>query len=205
MTETASKTPARRRSTTPALPTEPVRAVANILIDLDADRAARLEALPEPPKIRLNGNLHDLPLEVPLDVFSPLKTLDFDLPLLVKTAMDAVTGETGDTQREATDLVINLLVANPNLPRDLLDAIEDMGRRFLGDVAFDDLLAFRPSKEDLGVLVKGLFVNYGVSLPEASSPSESSEGDGTTSKPTSSTTTESTSGGSGDSPSSLAS
>jgi hypothetical protein len=174
-----------------------VSAIDDVLIDLDAGRAARLEAQPRCPKVRLNGNVHNLPLEVPLDVFSPLKNLDVDFPLLVRTAVDAVKGQTGDAQAAATSLVIDLLVANPGLPKDMLDAFEQMGRRFLGDAAFEDLMAFRPSKEDLGLLVKGLFTNYGVSLGELSASSETSEDAGTTSKPTSSTTTTSTSEGSG--------
>lgn len=173
------------------------------LFDLTAERAARTEAK-TPEVIRIGDTVVTLPIELPLDVFAPLKNLDVDLALLMRQALN-MASEGGDEQAAATSLVIDLLVSNPNLPRDLIDAIEEVGRRLLGEEGIAALVAFRPAKEDLAVLAKGLFAHYGVGLGEASASSDSSADAGTTSKPTSSGGTGSTPEASSASPASPAS
>lgn len=156
------------------------------LIDLDAHRSARRETTTGLP-LRLGGQTYVLAPEVPLDVFEPLLAVDVDMALLVRQAMSIANGSNNaQQQRDATALIVDLLVANPNLPRDVISAIVKVAQRMLGEEAYAALVAFRPSKEDAGVLAKALFAHYGVSLGEASAPSEQSEGAGTTSKQTSS-------------------
>jgi hypothetical protein len=161
-------------------------------------RVARQET--KVPEVIVIGDTKvSLPVELPIDVFGPLKNLDVDLALLMRQAITSATGN-GDQAKEAQSLVIDLLVANPNLPRDLIDAIAESATRLLGQEGYDALVAFRPSREDLGVLAKTLLGHYGVSLGEALGSSDSSTNDGTTSKPTSNGGTESTPEGSSETP-----
>lgn len=165
------------------------------VIDLDAARAVRLEARGKPTPVRIGGEtIAELPVELPLDVFSPIKALDLDIALLLRQAMDIAKadGDTGQAQA-ATSLVIDLLVSRPTLPVELIDAVTEMGRRLLDSEQYPEgyakFIAARPSREDIAEFAKGVFRRYGVGLGEALQSSDSSKNDGGTSKPTSLTTT----------------
>jgi hypothetical protein len=78
----------------------------------------------------------------------------------------------------------------------------------VGEEGYQGLASAQLSVPDISTLAKKTFAFYGLSLGEALPPSDSSEGNGTTSLPTGSTTTGSTSEGSGsaqETPGSLAS
>lgn len=163
-------------------------------IDLDAERksrAAQREATGQEFPIRLGGQvIATLSAELPLDVFSPLRVFDQELALLMRSAVDAARAQQSTDRWDATDMVISLLASNPALPVKVLDVIGEVARGLFGDEGYDALLAARLTKEDVAVLAKGVFRWYGVTLGEASEPSGSPEGSGTTSTPTSSTTTD---------------
>jgi hypothetical protein len=173
------------------------------VIDLDRERAQRREARGKPMPVRFGGQqIAELPVELPLDVFEPLKALDVDIALLIRQALDIqqANGE-GEQAAAATSLVIDLLVTRPSLPHDVVEAVIEMGKRLLNSEdypdGFDKFLAQRPSREDVATFAKGVFRRYGVGLGEALPSSASSANGETTSKPTSPTTIKSTSGGSG--------
>ncbi len=164
------------------------------ILDLDRERAIRREAGRKPTPLRIGGTeVATLPAELPLDVFAPVKRLNLDFALLFRQALDMTKADSdAQSQRAATDLIVDLLVGNPNLPTDLLAAIHDMGVALMGEEGLAGFLAARPSSDDVGALVKGLFRLYGLSLGEASASLASQESDGTTSTPTSSASTGST-------------
>lgn len=165
-------------------------------IDLDAERksrAAQREATGQELPIRLGGKvIATLPAELPLSVFSPLRVFDQELAMLMRSAVDAARAQQSSDRWDATDMVISLLASNPALPTRVLDVIGEVAKGLFGEDGYAALLAERLTKEDVAVLAKGVFRWYGVTLGEASAPSESSEGSGTTLTPTSSTTTAST-------------
>lgn len=174
------------------------------VLDLDAERSARAaeregkaKALP----IRFGGeNIAVLPVEMPVDVLSPLRSLDGDLTLILRQAMQASRGGANE-KFEATELVIDVLASNPALPVTALDTLTKVAKGLLTEEGFERLMAQRPSAQDFAALVKGVFRFYGLSLGEASPSSDSPPDDsGETSPGTSSTTSDSTPEGSGTTP-----
>jgi hypothetical protein len=161
-------------------------------LDLDADRqsrAAAREGRGQGLPVRVGGEtIAVLPAELPLDVLSPLREIDEDLALMLRSVMQATQG-TGQTATEATNLVIDLLVANPHLPTKVLDTAVQISKNLLTDAGYERFMAARPSREDIAFVAKGVFRFYGLSLGEASASSDSSGDGGGTSKPTSPTTT----------------
>lgn len=170
------------------------------LLDLDAHRAARREARGRTPRLRIGGNVYDLPVEFPLDVLAPLLDVNLDLGLIAKVLLDAMDGDDPEGQREAIGLVLDLLITNPTLPTEAIEAAQNIARNLLGDDAYAALIDSRPSREDLSALVRGLIRLYGVSLGESSPSTDSSSSGGETSNETSSSTTESTPETSGEAP-----
>jgi hypothetical protein len=164
------------------------------VLDLDAERAARREAAAKPVRLRLGGRTFDLPAELPIDVLQPLENLDIDLAMLIRQAVTLAQGQSDPAA--ATALVVDLLVANPNLPKSLIDAVRQMGQRLLGEEAYAALVASRPSYHDVAAVAKYLFKSYGVSLGNASGSNGSSETAGATSPVTSNGSTDSTPGSS---------
>jgi hypothetical protein len=162
------------------------------VIDLDAARAARREAQTRQPRVRLNGVDYPLPVEFPIDVLTPLLGVGLDLGLVARLAADAVNADDPQAQRNAIGLVLDILVATPELPIQAIDAAQAITRNLLGQDGYDALVAMRPSREDLTILIGGVFRLYGVSLGEASPSADSSTSGGATSNETSSDTTEST-------------
>jgi hypothetical protein len=170
------------------------------IFDLAKQRTVRREATgAKPIRLKFAETVHTLPDELPLDVFGPLEDINVDVALLIRLALDAREGREGAT-KDATNIVIDMLVTNPALPREVLAAIREMAIRLLGQACYDDLIASRPSREDLGGIATFLFERYGVNLPEASEPSGSSDDDGTTPRPTSPESTDGTSEVSGPTP-----
>lgn len=171
------------------------------VIDLDAERNARAaaregrgEALP----IRFGGAVvATLPVELPIDVFAPVRTLDESLTMVLRSAMQAFKAETQERRVDQTEMVIDLLAANPDMPVAVLDAIKQIAVNLLAQSGYDALMAARPTGQDIAALLKGVFRFYGVSLGEALPPSGSSTNDGETSNTTSGSTSDSTSEESG--------
>lgn len=165
-------------------------------IDLNAARAARAakrEAGGKPVTVVDGDRVYELPAELPGDVLTPLLDGDLDLAWLLRSAFDAYRTAT-DTQQQQKlgDLLVAELVANPNLPVDVLKAIRAALQRLFGDEQWGQFWADHPSLPDLVELIKGLVREYGVGLGEASSSSTPSSPGGATSKPTSSGSTVST-------------
>ena len=158
-------------------------------LDLDAAREARQrEGRGIPPSLKFDGVSYELPVELPVDVFEPLADLNVDVSLLVRMALDAYNGaqDAGESANLALlDTLIDLVVANPKLPTELVDAVKTGARRLLGDDCYEALVAWRPTVGDLAAIAKHLGRQYGVGLGEASPSSDSSGDTETTSKPTS--------------------
>lgn len=161
------------------------------VLDLDAARDARAQARAEhtgPVELRFGGEvIAELPAELPVEVLEPLMSVDLDLAALAREALDAMNSSDADAQSKAVELVIDLIVANPRLPQDLIRAGQEMGRRLLTEDGYARFVARRPSLQDVNELAKQLVKRYarlGESL-RSSTPAA----DGTTSKPISPTTT----------------
>lgn len=169
------------------------------VLDLDAGRAerakaraARNEARGDTLPIRLGGKVvATLPAEFAIDVLTPLTELDVDLAFVIKAVTQAAGAVERDEQVAGMNLLVNVLAANPALPSGILNAVQDIGKRLLGEDGYAALVAWRPSREDIAALAKGILSWYGVSLGEASpSPTSSAASGGETSKPISSASTE---------------
>ncbi len=165
-------------------------------IDLDAER--REVQYPNGIPVRLRGEQFIFPAEVPADALDPLLSGELDLvgllSDLVNTSGSTMTGE-----------VIDLLFKRPSLPGAFLSAVKDIYRILLGDEAFAEFAAVRPSIGDYVRLTKGLVAVYGVDLGKLFGSADSSESDGEMSSPTSTGSTTSTPAESGSGPDSQAS
>jgi hypothetical protein len=174
------------------------------VLDLDAARASRSGTKGQPIPLRLGGEIICvLPAELPVDVLEPLAHLNVDTALIARTVLQAMK-ETDLTQAglNIASMVVDLVIQNPSLPGELLDAVRLMGRRLMGDDGYERFVAQRPSIGDVAAFIKGLGGRYSFRLGE-SKPSSSDSGSGDASTPISSTTTEdSTSPESGSSPAS---
>lgn len=184
---------------------------APALGDLDARRRARAQAR----AARREGQNATLPIvfggetiavldaEFPLDVLEPLQHIDLDIALLLQQALTNARAE--NAAQANLELLIGILAANPNLPRDLIHAVKEIGARLLGEPGYTKFVAARPSPWDVAALISDLLSWYGVSLGESLRSSTSSTPDGRTSNTTSGNTGESTPEASGNVPGSLAS
>ncbi len=175
-------------------------------LDLAADRnrrAAMREGKGQDLPITFGDeHITTLPVELPVDVFAPLRELDGDVTLLLREAMNAYQAE--DQGRAA--LVIDLIASNPRLPLTALDTFRQIAENLLTKDGFARLQEHRPSGQDYAFLVKGVLRFYGLSLGEALPSSESStDSPGGTSPGTSSTTSDSTPVESGQTPAATAS
>ena len=186
----------------------------NIGIDLDAERDRRSqenEARARTVPIKFGGEVvAHVPTELPLDVLAPLRRLDEEVSLLLRTVTTAMSSPEARDRWDATSLVIDILAANPKLPTTLIDVLEDMTSRLLTEDGRKALMAHRPTMPDLVFLGRGLLGLYGLNLgesqPSSDSRTEEAKDAGTTSTPTLPTTTQdSTSEASGDAPESPAS
>jgi hypothetical protein len=154
-------------------------------------RAARQEGRAETLPVILGGvTIATLAAEFPLSVLEPLTEINVDLGFVIKTVMQAAKSGEKEKQEAGLNLIVDVLVVNPDLPASLLAALRDIGRRLLGDEGYAALMAANPSAGDIGALATGLMGWFGLSLGEflGSSTSPSAAG-GETSKPTSPSTT----------------
>jgi hypothetical protein len=164
--------------------------------DLDADRreraaaraaarAGRGETLP----IRFGGQtIAVIGAEFPLDVLEPFADVNLDIALLVRQAIDLAQAESGDQQLSTLDMIVSVLASNPNLPREVLAAGKEAGKRLLSEEGYSGFMGQRPTPWDFAALGRHLLSWWGVNLGELSSSSTPS-GDGRTSNPTSPATT----------------
>lgn len=147
------------------------------VIDLDASRR---EAGAKPVLMRLAGTTYELPPELPLNVFSPLR--GEPLAELVGLLASALDGERL-TDTDWSTLLSKALTNNPRLPLDLVNAIRECARLLFGDDSWDKLLTDGLSVRDIPRLVPELWRRYGVSLGEVSASLSGSGDTGRTSRP----------------------
>lgn len=159
---------------------------------LDLDAARREEEIPEGIEVTQKGESFVLPAELPMDVFDPFFTDEFDLPGLFARVM-----QTSDDDSTFA-ILTKLLFDRPDLPRQSIAAVRESLRILFGDEQWEKFQATRPSMKDIVRLAKGLFRLYGTDLGEAFASADSSGSDGSTSKETSNASTESTPAASGD-------
>lgn len=179
------------------------------VIDLDAERERRTaqnEGQRKAKPIRMGGvDIAVLPVELPIEVIAPLQDLDESITILLRQAMQVQKASTSVEKWDGTELIIDLLAATPSLPLDVVNVIKRSAIVLLTQEGYERLVAQRLSVPDVVYLAKSVFRYYGVTLGEASTPSDLSVGDGATSSTTSSTTSDSTPVPSGGAPTSPAS
>lgn len=181
-----------------------------LVIDLDEERAQRAEkrsVKADRAPIRLGGEVVAyIPTELPMDVLAPLRDLDEEITLLLRSLMTMMNKSREEQERwDATSLIVDILAANPSLPTTIVDVIARMCQALFTEQGFTAFMAKRPTREDMTALAKRLLAFYGFTLGESrpSSPSSGEEGTdgGTTSALTSpATTPESTPEASGEPP-----
>lgn len=173
-------------------------------LDLDQERQVRAAAREGQKKelpIKINGEvIATLPAELPFGVITPLRKIDDTIALVIRQGMTLVSDQEKAAKWEATELVVNMLASNEDLPTKVVEVIEEISVNLLTRDGLDKFMAAKPSVPDLKALALGIFAYYGVSLGEASPSSDSSTGDGGTSPTTSSTNSDSTPEGSGRNP-----
>ncbi|WP_433357826.1 hypothetical protein ACQP25_44500 (plasmid) [Microtetraspora malaysiensis] len=162
------------------------------MLNLDAAKAARTAKKGGGliPIVFGGEEICQVATELPMDALSPLLDLtELDLPMLLRTGMDGL-GKDNDFSQALTDMAdmaINLLFSNRDLPKAIVEAVKEIGRRVLTPEGFDRFFAKKPSVNDVIELVRGLSKVYGVGLGESGASSSGSPA-GTTSTPTSDTT-----------------
>lgn len=175
--------------------------------DLDAKRlerararAARAEARGESLPIVLGGQtIATISAEFPLDVLEPLADINLDIALLFQQAVSAAQGQSDSAAQ--MELIVNILAANPDLPREFIAAVKEIGKRLLGDGGYAAFVAVRPTPWDVAALASTLFTWYGVNLGESPRSTDSvSESVGATSNSISGITNDSTPVASGNGP-----
>jgi hypothetical protein len=156
------------------------------------ERAAAREGRGEPPQLvfdQVGGPLIVLlPVEVPISVFEPLQEINVDIAFFVKQlfAVWQSQQESDEGGRTAAiGMLTDILVANPDLPVQVLNAGRECLKRLIGDEAYDAFIAMKPSVQDVRDLLTYLAEQYGVGLGEASESTDSSQTNGPTSSPTS--------------------
>lgn len=160
-------------------------------IDLFGQRAARREASGGDITVRLSADsVVVLPAELPIDTFAPFLEINLDLAVFLRKVFDAY--QAGDKGADLASALVDVLIVNPDLPREVLGAVQSGAEALFGVDGYAALVTFRPSPQDIGVLVGALLQKYGVTLGEALGPRESSESAGPTSSPTSDGSTDST-------------
>jgi hypothetical protein len=165
-------------------------------LDLDQERqvrAATREGKKAELPIRIGGEvIATLPAELPFGVITPLRKIDDTIALVIREGMRLVSDQAAAAKWQSTELVVNILASNENLPTKVVEVIEEISTNLLTREGMDRFMAANPSMQDIKALALGIFAYYGVSLGEASPSSDSSTGDGGTSPTTSSTNSDST-------------
>ena len=162
----------------------------SFVIDMDASRRERQQ--PEGLPVINCGEEFLLPAELPLDVFDPFLTEEFDLAGLIRDCIERYK-EVGAT-RGVEGVVVDTLFLRPDLPLTVINAVfRAFEILFGGPEEYARFKSTRPSLPDYAALFKGLYRAYGVGLGEAFASLGSSGDGGETQKQTSNGSTESTS------------
>ena len=131
------------------------------------------------------GDVHIATLgpELPLTVLEPLRQIDEEIALLFSKVLSARRL----SQAEVADMVMDFLIAYPDLPSKAVKIIGDIGVNLFGQDGWDALMGLHPSLQDGLTLLSGITEWYGVDLGESSGSDDSSTdpAGGTTSTPTS--------------------
>lgn len=144
---------------------------------LDLDAARRETEAPDGIEVVLGGQNFLLPAELPVDVFDPFFTDEFDLGGLLKAVLE------DDEEDSMGQSVVKLLLERPQLPMVSIQAVYSAFEVLFGVDDWPRFKATRPSIQDYGRLLKGLFELYGTSLGEAFASVASSANGGPTPKP----------------------
>ncbi|MFC6938181.1 hypothetical protein ACFQHO_53185 [Actinomadura yumaensis] len=137
-----------------------------------------------------------LPAELPVAAIAPLRSLNMDITYLLRQVADLARMSSDDPDEVAArmgiiDMVINLLVSNPDLPSELLATVEQIAVALFGEDGYAQFLAEKESLDDIAETVRAVASWYAVALGKLVSRWSSSTG-GETSKATSSAGTVST-------------
>lgn len=184
-----SETPVVPTATQPAAP-PPARRTPVINLDEQRKiRAAAREGKRQALPIHFGGeDITTLPVELPLDTFTPLRALDADLSMVLRQIIAAYRSR-GDERMNNVEMVVDILAANPDLPISVLNVIQEIAQTLLTDEGYTRLMAQRPTIDDIAYLGSAILDYYGVTLGESQAPSDSPSTAGTTSSATSSPTT----------------
>lgn len=172
---------------------------------IDLDAARRETEQPEGLPVRFKGEEFILPAELPVDVFDPILSDDFDLVGLVRDGMSRYKAaktveEGGGAKVSIATIVTDTLFDRPTLPVEIVKTIFAVFEALFGSEEYARFKQTRPSLNDYQRLTTALFKAYGTSLGEAFASPDSSGSDGATQKETSEITASSTPEGSSDAP-----
>lgn len=187
------------------------------MIDLDA--AKREAAYPDGIPVRFGGEEFLLPGELPADLLDPLLSEELDLVGVISKVFDdraakreaekakaaaeapelppgvpedlKAKAEAADEDDDESlgEIIVDVLLARPALPAQVLQAIKDVFAALFGPEQYPKFVEQRPSINDYLRLARGLTALYGVSLGEAFGSPASSASGGETSSQTSPTAT----------------
>lgn len=161
---------------------------------LDLDAAVREATDGDGIRMPYRGQEFILPAELPLDVFDPFLTDDFDLVGLVRDFLDADRRAKAEGRvADIGEIVVEILFNRPSLPVQVLGAFYDALRAIFNTRGEDGTVvdnfarfqALKPGVTSYALLVRMLLQAYGVGLGEAFTSPGTSTTAGATSKPTS--------------------
>lgn len=152
-----------------------------------AARAARQEARGETLPIVFGGKtIAVLEAEFSLYILEPVQDINLDVALLFQQAM-AISNSTSDDSSANIELMVSVLAANPDLPKEFIGAVKEIGRRLLGPDGYKEFCAQHPTPWDIAALITMLMSWYGLTLGEfwgSSTPSSDGATSNTISGPT---------------------
>jgi hypothetical protein len=160
--------------------------------NLGSRRAKRNERRPQPRFVLDDGVEITAPKGLPIPVFAPLLDVNLDLPLLIRAV---TTAQQEGGAEAAGQMLIDFFIGNPDLPRQVIAAVQQVLRNLFGDDGYAALVAWQPEPEDMRDLATALLRHYGTSLGELSGSSASSKSTGEPPTPISAASTDLTSEG----------
>lgn len=169
----------------------------NNVIDLNAAAAKREAKFPEGFKVPYGSEEFILPAELPMECLDPFFNMDIDLASILAQAVQLQFSGDEDQAAKGQEAMWQVLLASPNLPKEVWQAIRVSLVVLFGEEQWDRFIAQRPSVSTYVALIIGVVKMYGAALGEAFGSATPSETGGQTSSETSPSSTKSTRGGSG--------
>ncbi len=162
------------------------------VIDLSAEAAKREVRFPDGIIVKLGDDTFTLPAELPVVALDPLFDVDVDLASVLAQAVK-LANSGSDESNVGLEVVADILLSNPNLPKDVWMALRRSLAVLFGEeqwARFDSLALTLPTYI---ALIKNVVRMYGTTLGEAfGSASPSVDNGGEMSSGTAGSSTKST-------------